>query len=202
MASAQVFVQFGFFVRKHFFDPGRCRGLMAAASEAPIERGRLVKDGVDGVLDERSRRVSSASLDKATRSLVKQSFLEMVPELETHFGIALAGCETPGFLIYDTGAFFAPHRDTGPDDPPDIRRRRVSAIVFLNPQSIEPSDNAYGGGTLRFHGLLDGPEWAACPLPFEPDPGMLVAFRSDVLHEVQPVTVGRRFTVVTWFLAK
>ncbi len=202
MASVQLFVQCGFFVRKHFFAPGYCRRLMAEASEVPSERGRLVRNGVDGVLDETTRSVSSASLSKATRTGVKQRFLEMVREVETHFGVALAGCEAPGCLMYDAGAFFAPHTDTGPEDPPDIRRRRVSAIVFLNRQSAQGSDDTYSGGTLKFHGVLDGPEWTACPLPFEPEPGMLVAFRSDLLHEVQPVTSGRRFTVVTWFLAR
>ena len=202
MASVQLFVQCGFLVRKQFFDPEYCHRLMAETSDVPSERGRLVRNGVDGVLDETTRRVSSASLCKATRTGVKQRFLDMVPELETYFGVSLAGCEAPGLLIYDAGAFFAPHTDTGPEDPPDIRRRRVSAIVFLNRQSTERSDETYSGGTLRFHGVLDGPEWTACPLPFEPEPGMLVAFRSDLLHEVQPVTSGRRFTVVTWFLAR
>jgi predicted 2-oxoglutarate/Fe(II)-dependent dioxygenase YbiX len=28
---------------------------------------------------------------------------------------------------------------------------------------------------------------------------MLVAFRSDVLHQVSPVTKGERFTIVSWF---
>jgi predicted 2-oxoglutarate/Fe(II)-dependent dioxygenase YbiX len=176
--------------------------LIAEMSEAPSARGRLVKDGVDGILDEETRRVGSASVSKATRIRVKQRFLEIVPEVETHFGFPLAGCETPGFLVYDAGAFFAAHRDTGPDDPPDIRSRLVSAVVFLNQPSKEPPGDGYGGGTLRFHGLLDGPEWAACPIPFEPEMGLLVAFRSDVLHDVQAVTFGRRFTVVTWFLAK
>jgi SM-20-related protein len=171
-------------------------------SETPSEPGRLVKHGVDGVLDEKMRRVSSASVGKATRTRVKQRFLEIVREVETHFGTPLAGCESPGFLAYDNGAFFAPHRDKGPHDPPDIRRRVVSAIVFLNQPCSEREDDGYGGGMLRFHGLLDGPDWAACPFPFEPELGMLVAFRSDVLHEVQPVTFGRRFTVVTWFLAR
>jgi len=174
---------------------------MAEASEAPVERGRLVKEGIDGILDEATRRVSSANVSKSTRSYVKQRLLDIVPELETHFGVPLAGCETPGFLVYDKGAFFAPHRDTGPEDPPDIRRRVISAIVFLNRQSTGGLDG-YEGGTLRFHGLLDGPQWAACPLPLESEPGMLVAFRSDVLHEVQPVTMGRRFTIVTWFLTR
>jgi SM-20-related protein len=200
--SVNVFIQCGFLVRKDFLDLECCRRLMAEASEVPSDRGRLVKHGVDDILDENTRRVCSASVSKATRSLVKQRFLDLIPQLETHFRTPLVDCETPGFLVYGTGAFFAPHRDTGPDDPPDIRRRVVSAIVFLNHQSCERSDDGYGGGTLRFHGLLDGPHWAACPLPFEPHPGMLVAFRSDVLHEVQPVTFGRRFSVVTWFLAR
>jgi predicted 2-oxoglutarate/Fe(II)-dependent dioxygenase YbiX len=202
MPSVNVFLQCGFLVRRHFLDPGCCRRLIAEMSEAPSARGRLVRDGVDGILDEETRRVGSASVSKATRIRVKQRFLEIVPEVETHFGFPLAGCETPGFLVYDAGAFFAAHRDTGPDDPLDIRSRLVSAIVFLNQPSKEPPGDGYGGGTLRFHGLLDGPEWAACPFPFEPEMGLLVAFRSDVVHEVQAVTCGRRFTVVTWFLAK
>ena len=82
-------------------------------SEAPSSRGRLVKNGVDGVLDEKTRRVSSVGVSKATRIRVKQHFLDIVPEVETHFGFPLAGCEIPGFLVYDTGAFFAAHRDTG-----------------------------------------------------------------------------------------
>jgi SM-20-related protein len=202
MPSGDFFLQCGFLVRKRFLDPESCRRLIAETSKAPSERGRLVKAGVDDILDEKTRRVSSASVCKDTRTRVKQRFHEMVPEVEAHFGTPLAGCETPGFLVYDEGAFFAPHRDTGPDDPSDIRRRRISAIVFLNQQSRERSDDGYGGGTLRFHGLFDGPNWAACAFSLEPDPGMLVAFRSDVLHEVQPVTFGRRFTVVTWFLAR
>jgi len=202
MPSVNVFLRCGFLVRRHFLDFECCRQLIAEMSEAPSARGRLVKGGVDGILDEKTRRVCSAGVSNATRTLVKQRLLEIVSDVETHFGFPLAGCETPGFLVYDTGAFFSAHRDTGPDDPPDIRRRVVSAIVFLNQPSKEPPGDGYGGGTLRFHGLLDGPEWAACPLPFEPELGLLVAFRSDVLHEVQPVRFGRRFTIVTWFLAK
>ena len=168
-------------------------------SDAPSEPGRLLKDGVDHILDETTRKVSSAAVCKATRTDIKQRFSAITPELEAHFGTPLAGCETPGFLIYDVESFFAPHTDAGPDDPAGIGRRLVSAIVFLNQQSTGQSNDGYRGGTLRFHGLLDGPQWAACPLPFESEPVMLVAFRSRVMHEVQTVTSGRRFTVVTWY---
>ena len=33
----------------------------------------------------------------------------------------------------------------------------------------------------------------------DPTPGMLVAFRSDILHEAQPVSFGKRYAIVTWF---
>jgi SM-20-related protein len=203
MPSASFFARLGFFVRANFVAPEECELLMAEAAQAPHEPCRVVRHGVDGILDEQVRSATSALVPRATRLRVKQRFLDVTPELEAHFGAPLAESETPGFLIYNAGAFFAAHADTGVDDPPDIRRRRVSAILFLNGPSGEPSAGTFGGGGLRFHRLLDGEPWEACPLAFDrPEPGMLVAFRSDIVHEVLPVTFGRRFTVVTWFPAR
>jgi SM-20-related protein len=201
MPSAAFFTSLGFFVRRNFVDAEGCEQLIGEASQAPCEPSLVVRHGVDDILDKNFRCASSALVSKATRLRMKQRFAALTPDLEAHFGTALAGSETPGFLIYDTGAFFAAHTDTGADDPDEIRRRRISAILFLNGPSGDSSASGFGGGTLRFHRLLDGPHWEACPFAFDPEPGMLVAFRSDVIHEVQPVTSGRRFTIVTWFLA-
>jgi hypothetical protein len=49
------------------------------------------------------------------------------------------------------------------------------------------------------YGLL-GPASERHGLPIGGEPGMLVAFRSDVLQEVRPVTRGERQTVVSWYL--
>jgi len=202
MPSAAFFTNLGFFVRRNFVDVDDREQLMAEASQAPSEPCLVVRHGTDDILDDRVRNASSALVSKATKLRMRQRFADLTTELEAHFGTALAGSETPGFLIYDTGSFFAAHTDTGGDDPDEIRRRRVSAILFLNGPTGDSSEGGYGGGTLRFHRLLDGPHWEACPFAFDPEPGMLVAFRSDVVHEVSPVTFGRRFTIVTWFLAR
>ncbi|MGH9409297.1 MAG: 2OG-Fe(II) oxygenase [Vicinamibacterales bacterium] len=196
MPSANVFAQFGFFVRRDFLDADSCCRLIVEVSAAPPEPSRVVRNGVDHVLDEETRKTISARVDPPTRREMRARLAAATPDLERHFDMPLGPCEAPGFLIYNAGAFFSPHRDAGPDDPPDIRRRSISAIVFLNAPS---ADSGYEGGELRFHRLLDGDPWEACPLTFDAEPGMLVAFRSETLHEVRPVILGRRFTVVTWF---
>ena len=62
---------------------------------------------------------------------MRERFLEITGKLAEHFGMPLEGAEPPGFLVYEPGAFFSAHTDTGADVPPDIRRRRVSAVLFL-----------------------------------------------------------------------
>src|SRR5215471_12816180 len=202
MPSAAFFANLGFFVRRNFVDVDDRERLMAEAAQAPCERCLVVRHGTDDVLDDGFRNASSALVSKTTRLHMRQRFAGLTTELEAHFGTALAGSEAPGFLIYDAGSFFAAHTDMGNEDPDEIRRRRISAILFLNGPSGDALAGGYGGGTLRFHRLLDGPHWEACPFAFEPEPGMLVAFRSDVVHEVLPVTFGRRFTILPWFLAR
>ena len=108
-------------------------------------------------------------------------------------------CQGPDFLIYSSGGFYRPHLDGSEGSPDLIRKRRVSVVVFLNAQSHEPAPDTFGGGGLTFYGLLDGPEWSKCAFTLDPAPGMLVAFRSDLLHEAQPVSFGKRYVIVTWF---
>jgi predicted 2-oxoglutarate/Fe(II)-dependent dioxygenase YbiX len=74
-------------------------------------------------------------------------------------------------------------------------------VIFLNGTADDDAPAGYTGGELTFHGLLNGAEWEKCPFPLTAEPGLLVAFRSDTVHEVRPVTSGRRYTIVSWFTA-
>ena len=203
MPLSAFFRNLGLFVRTDFFDDAtrvRIRGEMWAADSEKglIFRGRLEAE----VLDETRRKVLvSTHLEKDIKARVKDQILALKPSLEEHFGISLQDMEKPVFLRYGEAAFYKPHTDTNPDDPPERLRRRISVVIFLNEAAKEPAENCYGGGSLTFYGLLDGPEWEKCVLPLEAEPGLLIAFRSEMLHEVQPVTFGERFTIVTWFLS-
>jgi predicted 2-oxoglutarate/Fe(II)-dependent dioxygenase YbiX len=121
--------------------------------------------------------------------------------LEAHFGVTLSGCQLPSFLAYGKGDFYLAHRDNS-DDPgaPEMsRERQISVIVFLNSQSEEPQEDSYGGGSLTFYGLMADPRAASWGFPLVGKPGLLIAFRSNLLHEVTPVTHGERYTIATWF---
>jgi predicted 2-oxoglutarate/Fe(II)-dependent dioxygenase YbiX len=71
--------------------------------------------------------------------------------------------------------------------------------VFLNGSDAgEPA--GYSGGSLTFYGLMDdGAGGESVGLPLAGELGLLVAFPSDLLHSVSPVTAGERYTLVTWF---
>ncbi len=70
--------------------------------------------------------------------------------------------------------------------------------MFLN-ESGAPPVGAYTGGQLILYGLIDDPHWKDVGFPVEPETGLLVAFRSRVVHEVTAVTAGCRLSVVNWF---
>jgi SM-20-related protein len=202
MPLARTFQQLGFFVRPGFLDGTECMNLIEAMSGASRDYGGIVSaDGAE-IVDETRRRVSCARLDATVGTLIDRRFRGIIPELVSYFQVQLVDCECPDFLVYDPGAFYEWHRDTRPDNAAEyIRKRAVSAIVVLNGTDGAASTR-YAGGSLRFQGVLDGPVWDRCPLPFEAEPGLLIAFKSNILHEVTPVTAGRRFSVVTWYVTE
>jgi len=202
MPTSVFFQQLGLFILPRFLDTDCCVEFCRQMAAAPAEKALITTSHGEERLDLYSRKVDSSILPKEITTPLKQRLLEIQPALEQHFGIRLAGCESPEFLVYHPGDFFKPHRDGGGSEVnDDIRRRRVSVVIFLNRESQEPAEDAYGEGHLTFYGLLEGPQWEKCAFPLNAEPGLLIAFRSDKWHEVKPVSHGRRFTVVTWFRA-
>lgn len=171
-------------------------------AEGPRERGYLIKEGGIDAFDERIRKVESSNLPKEIRSPLKARLRGLIPELQQFFQVQLADCESPQFLIYSPGSFFKAHSDGGKKGHNHFAQlRRISIVVFLNSESEEPAEETFGGGRLTFHGLLKGPYWEHCAFPLTAQTGLLVAFPSEIVHEVTPVTHGCRFSLVTWLHA-
>lgn len=194
--SITFFDRLGLFVRPAFLDPDACARLRADLGQAVWNKATVARDGQLECLDENVRRVRCVDVTEEMWRGIRRELLALKPDLEQHFGAILAGCQGPDFLVYEPGAFYTPHLDRGIH----YDERRVSLVVFLNGSGEETRDG-YTGGELTFHGLLGGPEWEKCPLPLKGESGLLVAFRSDTVHEVRPVLSGRRYTIVSWFTA-
>ena len=72
--------------------------------------------------------------------------------------------------------------------------RRISVTIFLNQESATPGAETYSGGSLVFS------DWRTdARLTVAGEAGKLVAFPSETTHEVEPVTHGERYSIVTWY---
>jgi SM-20-related protein len=203
MPQADFFARLGLFVVRNFFGAEVCAELVADVRAGAGTAAEVRKAGTTYEVDEDYRRAHWVKVSAEARSLVNGRLKTVTPALASHFHVALAGFEPPLFLAYREGGFYRPHRDCAidPTAPPHVQQRRVSVVVFLNGEAEGPAEDAYSGGALTFYGLLPDPRLKLHGLPLQGEAGLLVAFRSDLFHEVQAVTGGERYTIVSWFFS-
>lgn len=194
MDSLGFFRNRGLFVKQEFVPRGVCGNICARMRDAGQEAAEVYGSSAPVNLSIRTAwEVALADVDAAG---VARRMADLRGACADHFGVALDACEEPTFLAYRTGGFYRPHRDraTRSDESAGgARARQVSMVLFLN--------DDYTGGDLTLYGLVDGTAWRDYGFAVHPEPGLLIAFRSDLLHEVTPVISGERYTVVSWFPA-
>jgi SM-20-related protein len=199
--NTSIATQLGIYTEDGFLDGETCESLKASVRDGSRERALVYEGGADYVLNESRRSAVKVSVSDSAASSLKEKLLAKCVEFSRRFSVEVKDCQEPTFLVYRPGDFFEPHRDRteNGDAPEHIRRRRVSAVVFLNDETSGAVVGEYEGGSLAFHGLLKDPRCRHIGIPVRGKAGTLVAFRSDVFHQVSPVTKGERFTVVSWF---
>lgn len=200
MVSPELLGRFGLYVEREFLDRGACGALVQELRTAEGTPATVL-DRAGTIIDPQTRRTTVARVSPASFAETSARLEALRPRLERHFGCQLQGHEPLQFLSYREGDYYGPHRDGAgsADHPAYVDRRRVSVVLFLNEQAEDGTDDTYWGGWLTFYGLLEEPRAARRGLPLAAPPGLLVAFRADVVHEVRPVTRGRRYSVVSWF---
>jgi len=123
-------------------------------------------------------------VDSTTAEEVQRSIASVCALVARFFDISLSRDEGPGFLRYFAGGFYRRHCDVLSDGDEEFPRR-ISVVMFLTTAGEQCE-----GGSLRIY----QPE----AFDIAPKAGTLVAFPSDVPHEVLPVTAGVRDVVVDW----
>jgi SM-20-related protein len=202
------------FVLPAFLSEVECAELRAEMDEVPQVEGGVretARPEADSI-DRSGRSAFDCEVSETTIQSIAQRICRVAPQIAEHFDQALAEYETPHFVLYKPGDFYRAHRDLYADVvvPEPISRRRLSVVIFLNdggdlPDEDDPAPaetmDRYGGGRLRLcsHDAHEFASRDAWDVPARQ--GLLVAFRADTWHEVTPVTVGGRYTIVALLLA-
>ena len=192
---------FGLFSRKNFLSAEECAKIRDEMSSSEGSPSFIMKTD-ESKLDENIRRTVTKSVSEGSRALMNEKLAAIKAELGAWFGVELSHPQNPQFLYYRTGDFFQLHTDNGTNDlyPREVKDRLVSAVVFLNDENNDPADGSYTGGSLIVYGVLKDPRFEGQGFRVSGKEGTLIAFSSDMFHEVTPVTRGARFTVVSWFI--
>jgi predicted 2-oxoglutarate/Fe(II)-dependent dioxygenase YbiX len=148
-----------------------------------------------GKVDESTRNVRRATLDSGVVDWVAAQLRAHLSSLREYFDLPVKAIEEPQFLWYRPGDFFVAHQDgnTKLIQLESDRLRRISLSIFLNDQGNRELPANYSGGSLVFTDRFTGDRRE---VPGEA--GKLVAFRSELTHEVTPIRHGERFAIVTW----
>ncbi|HEX8500888.1 MAG TPA: 2OG-Fe(II) oxygenase [Pyrinomonadaceae bacterium] len=191
----------GLFLVRDFLDPRECAAVRDEARAAAGHPAPVYIEGAEGVVHRDVRKTTSLEVSAATVADVGRRLRELREGVGRHFGLSLRDCEPPQFLRYGEGDFFVRHQDGDTDqlEFDHLRVRRVSVVVFLNGGSDVPAAGSFGGGELLIYRARGEGHAGPVVFPVKGAAGLLVAFRSDTVHEVAPVTRGERFTVVSWF---
>jgi predicted 2-oxoglutarate/Fe(II)-dependent dioxygenase YbiX len=174
----------------HALDPEWCARLRQAFQDgdtAPSGVEQTVAGRrMDELQDKLKRRRDLVVTDQALSGALAPALgRRVMPELRRAFAYQATRFE--GFKIgcyeADDGGFFNAHRD---NLSAPTAHRRFAMTLNLN--------DDYEGGTLRF------PEFG--PETYRPDAGAALLFSCSHLHEVLPVTRGRRFVLLSFLFGE
>ena len=185
----------GVLVHAEFLSGAQCARLRSAIDRGHSASAEIYDNGY--VVDEQVRKAYDVEIEPHIVWEVEHALAGVRADVSRFFGRALTGAEGPGFLRYPPGGFFRAHADRL-ENAGDEFPRLISVVLFLSSAAAGPGDGRCEGGALRLYGIANPGDHQA-PLDIAPAAGTLVAFPSDVLHEVLPVISGVRDAIVDWF---
>lgn len=196
MNKYELLRQLGVYIETFFFTEAECLELINEATNNGIKsKAKLISTNGKEHINQEIRNNLTLLLTKPYKKKLKESLEALKPSLVSFFKEDLYQISIPNLLCYGAGHFFKPHNDKGSSSI--TQKRKLTVILFLNNQTQEAKEIGYVGGNLYLYGLfVNKPEVG---LPLAESAGTLIAFRSELLHEVTKIISGQRYTLVTWF---
>ena len=104
----------------------------------------------------------------------------------------------PYFMSYEKGSYFRAHRDVAnhKNDPARLAAHRWSLLLYLNGRDTTSDLPVFDGGALILYEA--DPAIRDRRVVIVPEPGLLVLFRSALMHEVAILHDGTRYAIAGW----
>jgi predicted 2-oxoglutarate/Fe(II)-dependent dioxygenase YbiX len=180
-----------------FLPLSECRNIVRAMEATPGEPAQVVRAG-ESILDETLRFCLDHPFPDAFKQPIGAHLMAFFEAHRTELDSDADFLYGPYFMSYGKGAFFRPHRDVAnhKNDPPRLAAHRWSLLVYLNGREAVADLPTFDGGALIIYET--SPRLSDRRVVIVPRPGMLVLFRSSLMHEVSTVLEGTRYAVAGW----
>jgi PKHD-type hydroxylase len=100
---------------------------------------------------------------------------------KAYYNFAITNLQGTRVNEYRENEFIDWHVDIGNKE---TSTRKISIVLLLS------DEKDFDGGQLK---------WNPAPAAFPQEQGTVIVFPSYIIHKVEPITRGRRFSLVTWF---
>jgi hypothetical protein len=180
-----------------FLSIAECSEIVCAMGACPREPAQVVRAG-ESLLDQSLRFCFDHHLPDAFKDPVGDRMASYFHAHRTELASDADYIYGPYFMSYEKGSYFRAHRDVAnhKNDPPRLAAHRWSLLLYLNGRDPIGGLPAFSGGALIIYETE--PKLRDRRVIIVPQPGLLVLFRSSLMHEVAIVLEGKRYAVAGW----
>jgi predicted 2-oxoglutarate/Fe(II)-dependent dioxygenase YbiX len=180
-----------------FLPLAECSRIVKAMESSPGKPALIVRAG-ESILDESLRACIDHEFPETFKRPVEASLTQFFDDHRAELDSDADYLYGPYFMSYGEGCFFRAHRDVAnhKNDPARLAAHRWSILLYLNGRSPAAGLPTFDGGALVLYET--DPKLRDRRVVMIPEPGLLVLFRSSLMHEVSTVSNGTRYAVAGW----
>lgn len=182
---------------RRFLSVPECAAIVTAMNDAPREPAEVVRAG-ESILDPSLRFCFDHHLPDAFKDRIGERMAGYFRANRDRFASDADYLYGPYFMSYEKGSYFRAHRDVAnhKNDPARLAAHRWSLLLYLNGRDNTDELPVFDGGALIVYET--DPATRERRIVIVPEPGMLVLFRSALMHEVAVLHDGTRYAVAGW----
>lgn len=180
-----------------FLSLAECSHIVKAMESSPGKPALIVRAG-ESILDESLRACIDHEFPETFKRPIEASLTQFFDDHRAELASDADYLYGPYFMSYGEGCFFRAHRDVAnhKNDPARLAAHRWSILLYLNGRAPAADLPTFDGGALVLYET--DPKLRDRRLVMIPEPGLLVLFRSSLMHEVSTVSNGTRYAVAGW----